>query len=161
VRNLRVILLMVAGLVAGGCSRADRGNATPTRDFGEIMLEVGQRFELMGRAASAGRFELAAFEAGELGELFDNDLPRARLPKEGPTDEIPRMAGAFAKTMPGRLKQAAVSHDMAAFRAAFKDASADCNACHRASAHAFVHVPDEPGRSVPVLDPVSADAGEP
>ena len=59
------------------------------------MVQVGRRFELAGRAAVANRFELAAFEAGELGELFENDVPRASLPKEGPTTQIPAMAKAF------------------------------------------------------------------
>jgi cytochrome c556 len=157
-RPIRAICLVIAALVAFACSRSDRPSANAP-DFGQVMIQVGQRFERMGRAASAGRFELAAFEAGELGELFDRDLPRAKLPKEGKTDQIPAWTGAFARTMPARLKQAAAARDITAFRAAFKAAAVDCNGCHQATGHAFIEIPSELNQPVPRVDPVSGDGG--
>ena len=127
--------------------------------LGEVMVQVARRFEVAGRAAAANRFELAAFEAGELGELFENDVPRASLPKEGPTAQIPALAKAFLESIPPELTRAAASKDRAAFATAFQHAAAMCNACHVSAAKGFVQVPSVPGQSVPVLDPLPAPSG--
>ena len=118
------------------------------------MAQVARRFELAGRAANANRFELAAFEAGEIEELFESDVPNAELPKEGPTAHIPQLAKAFLEANAPELVKAAAAKDAAAFTAAFARAAAACNACHQASAKAFIVVPAEPGKGVPDLDPV-------
>jgi hypothetical protein len=91
--------------------------------LGEVMVQVGRRFEMAGRAAAANRFELAALEARELGELFENEVPRASLPKEGPTAQIPVRAKAFLDDVPPRPTRAAASDDRAAFAAAFQRAA--------------------------------------
>jgi hypothetical protein len=122
-------------------------------------LLVARRFEVAGRAAAANRFELAAFEAGELGELFENDVPRASLPKEGPTAQIPATAKAFLESIPPELTGAAASSDRAAFATAFQHAAAMCNACHVSAAKGFIQVPSVPCQSVPVLDPLPAPSG--
>jgi hypothetical protein len=118
------------------------------------MVEVGRRFEIAGRAAAANRFELAEFEAGELGELFENDVPGAELPKEGPTAHIPALAKAFLETSPPELKKAAQSKNARAFGDAFAHAAAACNGCHQASAKGFIQVPSVPGKGVPELEPL-------
>jgi cytochrome c553 len=118
------------------------------------MVEVGRRFEVAGRAASANRFELAEFEASELAELFESDVPRAQLPKEGPTAHIAPMAKAFLETSAPELKKAAASKDRAAFADAFRHTASACNACHAAASKAFIQVPSEPGKAVPELDPL-------
>jgi hypothetical protein len=51
-----------------GCSRTKAASAT-VAGLGEVMSQVGHRFEMAGRAAKANRFEMAAFEVGELEEL--------------------------------------------------------------------------------------------
>src|SRR5690349_21860362 len=95
--------ITVSVLVAtAGCSRtnaspapSNKGSASESPQapgLGEVMSRVGHRFEMAGRAAAANRFELAGFEAGELQELFETDVPRASLPKEGSTSQIPAMA---------------------------------------------------------------------
>jgi mono/diheme cytochrome c family protein len=146
-----------AAPVASGS--ADAGAAGPSADaegLGEVMLQVGRRFETAGRAAAANRFELAAFEAGELQELFESDVPRASLPKEGPTAQIPGLAKAFLATAPPELTRAAEAKDGAAFAAAFQRAAAQCNGCHASAEKAFIQVPTVPGQSVPILDPLPA-----
>jgi mono/diheme cytochrome c family protein len=118
------------------------------------MAEVARRFELAGRAANANRFELAEFEAGEIGELFETDVPNAELPKEGPTAHIPAMAKSFLLANAPELKRAAAAKDRAGFATAFQNAASVCNGCHQAAAKGFIQVPFEPGKSVPDLDPV-------
>lgn len=120
--------------------------------LGEVMLQVAHRFEYAGRAASANRWELASFEIGELQELFEDDVPRASLPKEGPTAQIPGLAKTFLQTIPPELEKAAAAKDRIAFAAAFQHASAMCNACHQSAEKGFIQVPSVPGQSVPVLD---------
>ena len=145
-------LLFAAILLS--CSRS--APPAPVR-YGPIMAETGRRFELAGRAAAAGRFELAAFEAGELQELFEDDLPRAELPKEGPTATLPALASDFSKTHPPALKKAAAAKDRAAFADAFQRAATACNACHQASGRGFLEIPSALEKSVPNLEPISAD----
>jgi len=152
--------MRVGGIVVGllvvmsvGCTRASPAVEARPR-YGAVMSEVGQRFERAGRAATGGRFELAAFEAGELDELFREDLPRADLPKEGSSSALAAESDAFVKAYPARLKTAAAARDLAAFSNAFRDAALACNACHQASGHGFIEIPTVPGKPVPNLDPV-------
>jgi hypothetical protein len=138
----------------GGAPDAAPPAAAPR--YGEVMAEVGRRFEAAGRAASANRFELAAFEVGELEELFTGDLGHADLPREGPTAQLPAMAQAFVQTFPPELAKAAKAKDARAFADAFRRASESCNGCHQASGHGFIEVPSVPGKAVPDLDPLPA-----
>jgi hypothetical protein len=154
--------LLLALVLTAGCSKTSASATTgaePRADapgLGEVMEQVGHRFEMAGKAATANRFELAAFEVGELEELFENDVPRASLPKEGPTAQIPSLAKAFLSAVPPELTKAAASKDQATFAAAFQNAAAMCNGCHESAAKGFIKVPSAPGRSVPVLDPLAA-----
>lgn len=128
--------------------------STSKPSLGDVMVQVARRFEIAGRAASANRFELAEFEAGEIQELFETDVPGAELPKEGPTAQIPAMAKAFLATSAPELKEAAASKDRAAVATAFQNVAGACNACHKASGKAFIQVPSEMGKAVPDVDPV-------
>jgi hypothetical protein len=165
------LLVLFAPLIGASCDRtsplaepapglsSDVG--APRQSLGNVMAEVARRFELAGRAATANRFELAEFEAGEIAELFETDVPNAELPKEGPTAHIPGMAKAFLLTNAPDLRKAAGAKDRAAFATAFQNASSVCNACHQAAAKGFIQVPSEPGKSVPDLDPVPASPATP
>jgi hypothetical protein len=159
--------LSAAALVAlvVSCSRSPAPAPAPADapGLGEVMVQVARRFEVAGKAAAANRFELATFEADELGELFENDVPRATLPKEGPTAQIPGMAKVFLDTAPKELAKAAASKDPAAFATAFRNAAALCNACHTSAEKGFIEVPSVPGQAVPVTDPlpVGAPSGSP
>ena len=165
-----VLVCAIAPLAAQvGCSQPSATLAPPSasagpasaapaekQSLGNVMAEVARRFEIAGRAASANRYELAEFEAGELEELFESDVPEASLPKEGPTAHIPAMAKAFLQTNAPELKKAAASRDRATFALAFQHTAAACNACHKASGKPFLQVPSEPGKTVPDLDPLPA-----
>jgi hypothetical protein len=130
--------------------------AAGQQSLGNVMAEVARRFEIAGRAAAANRYELAEFEAGEIEELFESDVPAASLPKEGPTAHIPAMAKTFLETNAPEMKKAAAAKDRAAFATAFDRAAAVCNGCHTASAKAFIQVPSVPGKGVPDLEPLRA-----
>lgn len=165
---LLVVLAMTGG---AACAKPDApmitavdAGATPIaadrpakkEALGNVMAQVARRFELVGRAARADRYDFMAFEIGELEELFDDDIPNAELPKEGPTMQIPALAAAFRKTNLTALEDAAKSRDPKAVAAAFASAATACNDCHRASAKAFIEISSVTGKPVPDLDPISA-----
>ncbi len=166
----RVPALVLLALAAA-CSRgsttspepaaAASATGAPRTSLGNVMVQVGRRFEIAGRAAGANRFDLAAFEVGEIEEMFEGDVPSAEMPKEGPTAHIPAMAKAFLDGNAPALRKAAAARDRAAFTAAFARAAAACNACHQASEKAFIQVPTEPGKAVPDLEPLPAASAAP
>lgn len=118
------------------------------------MVDVGHRFEVLGRAADSGRYDLADYELGEIEESFEEALPDADPPKEGHPEVLPALVSAFAKTTIPDLKHAIASHDRTAIAAAFEKTATACNACHKASGHGFIEVPLVLGKSVPNTDPV-------
>jgi len=113
-----------AVLVFTGC-RQDGGKAAPPAaprpHYGELMSEVGRRFETLGRAARAGRWELADFELDELGEVFE-ELPGAVPPEETGGVNLRGLEQAFTGTNLPALRQAVGSHDAEGFASAFSGA---------------------------------------
>lgn len=146
-------------LSAMGCNRGESLRDEPVASqvyrprYGALMSEVGRRFELLGRAAVARRWELAAFELHELEEVFE-ELRTAELPHQKGDADLRGLEEAFINTYPPELKAALSARDSAVFTEAFGNAAATCNGCHKASAHGFIEVPAEPGAAVPRLDPV-------
>lgn len=130
--------------------------STPEREprYGELMAEVGRRFELAGRGVRSGRLALATFELEELQEIFDEDLPKAAPPRVNAGVDLAGVAGAFRQTNLPDLLSAVRARDVRAFGAAYARAAETCNGCHRASGHEFIEVPTLPGAAVPRLDPV-------
>jgi hypothetical protein len=155
--------VVLLALLLGSCSREPAASSSaggPKPRLGNVMVEVARRFETAGRAANANRFELAEFEVGEIEELFEDDVPNAELPKEGPTAHIPAVAKGFLEANLPELKKAAAAKDHEAFAAAFLRAASICNACHQAAAKGFIQVPSEPGKAVPDLGPLPASSAK-
>jgi hypothetical protein len=146
----RLPLLCALALAIGGCSGGGDGEQPR---YGELMTEVGRRFELMGRAAQAGRWELAAYELHEIEEIFE-DLPEARPPDESRNVDLATMARTFAQAHPPALEAAIRTRSATALSAATAAAASACNQCHEASNHKFIEIPATPGAPVPRLDPV-------
>jgi cytochrome c553 len=149
-----LIRLAMIGCVATsvGCTKPDApvAGAPQGRRLGDIMSEVGRRFERVGRAAVAGRWELAGYDLGELDELFA-DIPTASMPEDVSIDVRP-IARAFVETHPAELKKAIAAKDRAAFEAAFARAAGACNGCHQAAKLTFIEVPMKVGVAVPVIE---------
>jgi hypothetical protein len=151
------LALLLAGLLA--CSRSTPAeshdaSAPPSVGFGTVMADIARRFELVGRALVAGRYELADYELGEISEQFDEELPHASLPKEGHPEVLPALVTDFTKTAVPDLQKGISTHDHDQSFAAFARMANKCNACHQASGHGFIEVPTVAGRSVPNTDPV-------
>ncbi len=151
----RISVLLSVGVLA--CSRTST-SAPPVatgKHFGDLMAEVGRRFERAGRAVAAGRWELADYDLGEIDEVFTLDVPSAIMPDDVHIDLRP-IAAAFASKVPADLRKPIAAHDRAGFEAAFARAAATCNGCHQAAGRSFIEVPSTIEAAVPRLDPVSA-----
>lgn len=153
----RATVFLAACVVLSGCDRSSPAPApAPAPHYGEVMSSIGRRFELVGRAASAARWDLAAYELHELDELLDDDLPAAAPPKISNGTDLRALAGALAKTNVPELEGAVKARDAAAFKRAFASTAAACNGCHQSTGHAFIEIPAEPGAGVPKIDPLPA-----
>jgi hypothetical protein len=157
----RLVVLLAAATSFGACShsspdrRDEPAEATARVGYGTVMAEVARRFELLGRAASAGRFELADYQLGEIVEQFEETLPHAAPPREGHPEVLPELANAFLESKIPVLRRALDSRDRAQAAAAFKRVATACNGCHQASGHGFIEVPVVTGRSIPSTGPAS------
>jgi hypothetical protein len=154
---LSVVLFTMAIAACSRSARDERTGATstaPAVGYGTAMADVARRFEILGRAAAGGRFDLARYELGEIEEQFLQTLPHAAPPKDGHPEALPPMARAFVETSVPELRRSIAARDRAEFASAFERAARACNGCHQASGHGFIEVPGAPGRSIPNVDPV-------
>jgi cytochrome c556 len=109
----------------------------PKRRAGDLMIEVGMRFERSRRAVLANAWELAAYDLHELREVFDDDL----LP--GKWSDNPAMqhdAHQFTAGALAQLEAAARVHDRAAWDTAYPATVQACNACHATAHVAFLAI---------------------
>ena len=152
-----------AALVLVLCSCKGGGEAPPpemtggsSARFGPLMLQIGHRLELSGRAARAGRWDYAAYEVDELLEIYEGPLLEAPAPPE-----IHARIEPFAATSFPPLLEAAHAHDLPAFERAYTAVAAGCNTCHAAAEVPFIVVPSELGIEVPMITPLETTADEP
>jgi hypothetical protein len=119
--------------------------------FGPLMLQIGHRLELSGRAARAGRWDYAAYEVEELVEIYEGPLLEAPAPPE-----IHDRIEPFAADVFPTLEATARAHDLAGFERAYTAVTTGCNACHAAAEVPFIVIPSEIGVEVPMITPVEA-----
>ena len=159
--NVQRIFVVVAVVLTAACSHPKHGErleppgSSARVPYGTAMADVARRFELLGRAATAGRFELAEYELGEIAEVFEETLPHAAPPREGHPEVLPKMASGFLETTVPDLGRALTARDRGQATAAFERTAMACNDCHQASGHGFIEVPVVAGRSIPDTDAVA------
>ncbi len=124
------------------------GAKEPER-YGPVMVSVGRRFEMLGRAVAAPNWELAAYALHELDEDLE-ELPEATPPEGTPADLAP-LARAYPEGHLRGLERAVEARDAAAARRGFAEAAEGCNGCHRAAGRAYLAVPSAPGEAVPAI----------
>jgi hypothetical protein len=106
--------------------------------LGDFMTAYVQPHHLkLWFAGIAGNWKLAAYEASELDETFDDvvayqsnwhDLPIGQLVKTLVRPQIKRVSAAIA------------AKDVAQFKSAYGDLSAACNRCHASAQHDFIQI---------------------
>ena len=149
---MRTFGVTVLALLLWSC--ADKPEGPPQSDLhiGTVMIENGHRFQAAGRAATAERWELAEYEAHEMIELFEDDMPRALLPGGCDDAVADRMYETLLNEQLPALRAAAHARDEARFARAFSTASGSCNGCHVGCEVGFIEVPAEPGLEVPAIE---------
>ncbi len=124
--------VLVVGAITG-CSRPtstpppgeESAVSGPRPTWCATMGEVGRRFELVGRAATAGRMELARYHVGEIEEVFEDTLTHAEPPREGQTSVLQPMRATFLQTNVPELRRVLDARDRQGFVAAFERTAAE------------------------------------
>lgn len=97
-----------------------------------VMMEYNQRFASVWYAAQAQNWDLAAFEADEMGgvqAIAENTRPKRAVALQ-----------AFKKNTLEPLQAVVAKKDKASFEAAYDKTIAACNACHVATDMKFVKI---------------------
>jgi hypothetical protein len=101
--------------------------------LGELMTAFVQpRHIKLGLAGNERNWPYAAYELGELTEMFD-DI--AELVPKHDNLPIPDMIASTVKQPMAALDTAIKATDAAAFTKAYADLTAACNACHQSADH--------------------------
>jgi hypothetical protein len=104
--------------------------------LGDLMTAFVQpRHIKLGLAGQAQNWDYAAYELGELRETFD-DIAKL-VPKHGNLAIPPAIASTVAPPM-AALEAAIKAKDQAAFKKAYGELTASCNACHQSSDHPMI-----------------------
>ncbi len=116
--------------------------------LGTIMQEIGQRNWYLYYSATGGNWDLAAYQAKELGEAMETGTI-TRPKHEEALDK-------FMKDSLDPLTAAIKAKDGAQFESAWKNEVAACNACHAEAGHKYIvwSLPDTPPQDLQ-LGPVS------
>ena len=106
-----------------------------TPGLGEIMTLQQMRHLKLWFASQAGNWPLADYELDELKEGFEDIVKYFPVKDDVPTGV---MATAVIEKEVADLNKAIEAKDRKRFVAAYDQMTAACNACHRASRHAFI-----------------------
>lgn len=117
--------------------------------YGALMVECGYHFQVLGRAAAAGRWELASFEAKELTELFAEDLEAAPPPQDAVVEVLLSRNRGFLEGVLPPLVSALKARDPARFAEAHRATVEACNGCHAQAGYEFIEIAPEPGADFP------------
>jgi len=116
--------------------QAQHDHAAHEVDLAPFMIRNAYHFATLYHAARAERWELAAYQAEELGENL-TDAARAGGPYAQSLKD-------FLKDYVEPLQQAITAQNATQFRTAFEAAVGGCNDCHKATKHGFITIPQEP-----------------
>lgn len=97
-------------------------------------------------AGSMGNWRLAAYEADELGETFDDISSYQAVWKSVP---VAQLVKAMIEPALKNVDAAITGKNITNFKSAYAALTAACNACHVATQHEFVRI------KVPAADPFS------
>jgi hypothetical protein len=153
--NLAALSLILAmGCTSGDSTRqTDSSRRVALPHFGDQMEVIGRRFERLGRAGIARRWEFARYEQNEIRESID-ELKSSPLPEDLEGLDVAQLVQALATGALPALDSALARQDSTAFRLAFRRVAQECNVCHQSAKRQFVEVPEKPGVDVPMLTPL-------
>jgi hypothetical protein len=120
----------------GRGQEARHAHQTHEVDLAPFMIRNAYHFATLYHAARAERWELAAYQAEELGENL-TQAARAGGPYAQSLKD-------FVKEHAQPLREAVTAHNAEQFHRAFQAAVGGCNDCHKATQHGFITIPQEP-----------------
>lgn len=133
-------------VVLGVASSGARAAAPPPEPYspglGDFMTAYVQPHHTkLWFAGVAGNWKLAAYEADELGETFDDVKTYQSTWKNVP---VAKLVNAIITPSLKQVDAAIAAKNVPAFKSAYGTLTAGCNACHNAAQHGFVaiRVPD-------------------
>jgi hypothetical protein len=131
----------------GHGSKTQHDHKTHEVDLAPSMIRNAYHFATLYYAARAERWELAAYQVGELEENLTQAARSGGPYAQSLTDFLKEQAQPLRKTI--------TSQNAGQFRAAFQAAVDGCNDCQKATKHAFITIPQEPpALSIFVFPPV-------
>jgi hypothetical protein len=143
IKGMRLALLLgallslsVAGLsVAETAAKAQEPYAPGLGDF--MTAYVQPHHTKLWFAGASGNWALAAYEANELDETFEDVKTYQATWKSVP---VAKLVGAILEPSLKQVDAAIARKNVAAFKAAYGDLTTACNACHTAAGHAFIRI---------------------
>ncbi len=141
-------LAILALVLASACAATPRVVA-PQRRLGDAMNEAGMRFNRVGRAVLAGRWELASYDLDELKEIFEEDLAQSSWHGK---PELSQLAHRFRSENITALSAALHAHDRDASTRAVAGAARACNECHKKAEMEYIEISEKLGEQTPVVD---------
>jgi len=127
-------------------------DATGTRDYADVMVEIERRFQLAAQAIGRRDSDTADYYLFGLYRSIAEDLPRARPPEGHPQARLDTYVKTFISTDFPSARQAVWDEDWARARSALDAVATTCNACHTAANVGFLVMRSpftSPPRSVP------------
>jgi hypothetical protein len=151
-----LMMALASLLLSAGCASGDRGRETDhgaAPHFGDQMEGIGRRFERLGRAGLAHRWEFARYEQHEIRESIE-ELNGSAIPEDLKALDVPRLTETLVASALPALDSTLARQDSAGFRSTYGRVAQRCNACHQAANRQFIQIPEQPGVEVPVLTPL-------
>ena len=151
-RRLPLSLALGAAILAAAASAGIAAEtAAPAPAYapglGDFMTAYVQPHHIkLWYAASAGDWDLAAYEADELGETFDDVSTYAPTWKSVP---VAKLVEAIFRPALKKVDAAVAAKNMADFKNAYDTLTAACNSCHVTAHHPFLQI------GVPATNPFS------
>jgi hypothetical protein len=128
--------LSAAGLaLAATAAKAPEPYAPGLGDF--MTAYVQPHHTKLWFAGAAGNWTLAAYEANELDETFDDVKTYQATWKDVP---VAKLVGAILEPSLKQVNAAIAQKNVAAFKAAYGGLTAACNACHTAAGHGLIRI---------------------
>jgi hypothetical protein len=141
------LAILLAGAGGGGVAGAAAAPDSYAPGLGDFMTAYVQPHHIkLWLAGSSGDWNLAAYEADELGETFDDISTYASTWKGVP---VAQLVKAIIEPDIKKVDSAIAAKNAAAFKTAYTQLTAGCNACHMSAKHEFLEI------KVPTANPFS------
>lgn len=133
------LLLLNAAILGVTATRAEQPAPEPySPGLGDFMTAYVQpHHSKLWFAGASANWELAAYEASELDETFDDVKTYQATWKDVP---VAKLEGAILEPALKQVRTAIAAKNVATFKAAYGGLTAACNACHVAAHHGFIRI---------------------